>query len=94
MISKEEVEYVARLAHIELTDEEKEKFIKELGSIIEFVQKLNEIQTEEVQPMYHIAPIKNITREDKVEKSLAQEKVLEIAPAKERGHYKVQKIIV
>lgn len=94
MISKEEVEYVAWLAHIELTDEEKEKFIKELCSIIEFVQKLNEIQTEEVQPMYHIAPIKNITREDKVEKSLAQEKVLEIAPAKERCHYKVPKIIV
>ena len=93
MIDRKEVEYVAKLAHIELSEDEKEKFAKELGSIIDFVQKLNELDTNKVLPTYHIVPLKNVMREDKIEESLPQDKALKIAPSKENGHYKVPKII-
>ena len=93
MINKEEVEYVAKLAHIELTEEEKEKFAKELDSIIGFVQKLNELNTDKVMPTYHIVPLKNVMRKDIIGESLPGEKVLNIAPSRESGHYKVPKII-
>ncbi|MDH5174007.1 MAG: Asp-tRNA(Asn)/Glu-tRNA(Gln) amidotransferase subunit GatC, partial [Elusimicrobiota bacterium] len=53
MITKNEVEYVARLARLKLTEEEKEKYTKQLGDILKYIDKLNELNTEKVEPTSH-----------------------------------------
>ena len=66
MLSKSEVQKIASLARIEITDEEAEKYSKELSDILGFVEKLNEADTENVEPIAHITGAENITREDKI----------------------------
>lgn len=66
MLSKKEVQKIASLARIEITNEEAEKYSKELSDILGFVEKLNEADTENVEPIAHITGAKNITREDKI----------------------------
>jgi aspartyl-tRNA(Asn)/glutamyl-tRNA(Gln) amidotransferase subunit C len=92
-ISRKEVEYVARLARLELSEEEKEKFTEQLSQILTYIDKLNELNTEKVRPTSHVLPLTNVFREDKVKESLSQEAVLSGAPSKVKGHFKVPKII-
>jgi len=66
MLSKDQVQKIANLARIEITDEEAEKYLKELSDILGFVEKLNEADTEGIEPIAHITGAKNITREDKI----------------------------
>ncbi|MFH0929648.1 MAG: Asp-tRNA(Asn)/Glu-tRNA(Gln) amidotransferase subunit GatC [Candidatus Moraniibacteriota bacterium] len=66
MLSKSEVQKIASLARIEITDQEAEKYATELSDILGFVEKLNEADTDGVEPIVHITGAKNITREDKV----------------------------
>jgi len=68
MLSKSEVQKIASLARIEITDEEAEKYSKELSDILGFVEKLDEADTEGIEPIAHITGAKNVTREDKVVK--------------------------
>ena len=92
-ITKRDVEYVAKLARLRLSEKEKEKFTKQLDQILKYVDKLNELDTEKVKPTSHVLPLKNVFREDKIWKSLKIEKVLENAPEKVKGFFKVPKII-
>lgn len=92
-ISKKEVEYVARLARLELSEEEKEKFTEQLSQILSYINKLNELNTDKVKATSHVLPLSNIFREDKVKESLSQEATLSGAPSKAKGHFKVPKII-
>lgn len=92
-ISKKDVEYVAKLARLKLSEKEKEKFTKQLDQILKYVDKLNELDTEKVKPTSHVLPLKNVFREDKAGKSLKVEKVLENAPEKVKGFFKVPKVI-
>ena len=66
MLSKSEVQKIANLARIEITGEEAEKYSKELSDILVFVEKLNEADTEGVEPIAHITGAKNVIRDDKV----------------------------
>lgn len=66
MLSKQEVQRIAQLARIEITDEEAEKYSKELSDILGFVEKLNEADTDGVEPIAHITGAKNVVRQDKV----------------------------
>jgi aspartyl-tRNA(Asn)/glutamyl-tRNA(Gln) amidotransferase subunit C len=66
MLSKQEVQKIASLARIEITDEEAEKYSKELSDILGFVDKLNEVDTQGIEPIAHITGAKNVMREDKV----------------------------
>ncbi len=93
MITKEQVEYIARLARLELSEEEKEKYTKQLDQILEFVAKLNELNTEKVEPTSHAVKISNVFREDEVKPSFSQEEALSNAPEVEEGHFKVKKVI-
>ncbi len=93
MITKKEVEYVARLARLKLTEEEKEKYTKQLGDILKYIDKLNELDTEKVEPTSHVLGLSNVFREDKVEPSLPQEEILANAPEVEASHFKVKKVI-
>jgi aspartyl-tRNA(Asn)/glutamyl-tRNA(Gln) amidotransferase subunit C len=88
-----EIDHVALLARLELKDEEKELFSKQVGSIIKYVDKLNELDIDEVEPTAHVLPIKNVFREDELRDSLPREKALQNAPRKNDGFYRVPKII-
>ena len=88
-----EIDHVALLARLELKDEEKELFSKQVGSIIEYVDKLNELEIDDVEPTAHVLPIKNVFREDELRDSLPREKALQNAPRESDGFYRVPKII-
>ena len=88
-----EIDHVALLARLELKDEEKELFSKQVGSIIEYVDKLNELDIGDIEPTAHVLPIKNVFREDELRASLPREKALQNAPRESDGFYRVPKII-
>lgn len=94
-ISPKDVEHIAALARIELTPGEKNKFEKELSAILEFVKKLNEVDTAGVEPMTGGTNLENVTRADEqTEKSLQSEqaKLLAAAPEKKDGWVKVKAV--
>ena len=92
MITIKEVEHVAKLARLELTEEEKVKFSKQLGDVLEYAQQMNEIDTEGVEPMSHAIPIVNVMREDEVVHEFSREELMANAPLKEDGLFRVPKI--
>ncbi|ABY91847.1 aspartyl/glutamyl-tRNA(Asn/Gln) amidotransferase subunit C [Thermoanaerobacter thermohydrosulfuricus] len=92
-ISRSEVEHVAKLARLKFSQEEIEEFTVQLSKIIDYVNKLNELDTENVEPTAHIVPIHNVFREDEVKPSMDRDKILMNAPYKENGCFKVPKII-
>lgn len=59
-----DIEYVAKLARLELSREEKEKFSKQLADILQYVEKLNQLDTKDIQPTAHVIPVKNVWRDD------------------------------
>jgi aspartyl-tRNA(Asn)/glutamyl-tRNA(Gln) amidotransferase subunit C len=92
-ISRQEVEHVAKLARLELSDQEKEKLTDQLSNILTYVEKLNELDTKGIEPTSHVLDIRNVMRDDAVRPGLSQERALANAPEKAAGHYKVPKII-
>ena len=92
-ISRKDVEHIANLARIELTEEEKEKMEKELSVILDFVGKLNEADTSRIEPMTGGTELANITRQDKKEKPLGDaESLVGASPMKEKGFVKVRAV--
>ena len=81
-ITKKDVEYVAKLARLRLSEDEKEKFTRQLDQILKYVDKLDELDTGKVKPTSHVLSLKNVFREDRAGKSLAVDKALENAPEK------------
>ncbi len=92
-ISRAEVEHVAKLARLKLSEEELEKFTHQLGAILEYMDKLNELDTSEVEPTSHVLPLKNVFREDEVRVEEPRPDYLTIAPEASHGHFKVPKVI-
>ena len=92
-ISKEQVNYTANLARIELTEDELNILSRHLDDIIKFIDKLKDIDIKEVAPCGHVIPIRNVFREDKAHKSLDVKDALQNAPAKENNFFKVPKVI-
>lgn len=92
-ITEKEVEYVAKLARLELTEEEKQKMTRQLDSILAYMEKLNTLDTKDVEPTSHVLPLHNVWREDRTEPSFSQEDILANAPEKAEGFFKVKKVI-
>ena len=88
-----DVEHVARLARLALTEEEKEMFMRQLSSVLEYAQKISEVDTSEVEPTSHAIPLVNVYREDEVRPSLSSREATSGAPCKEEGAFKVPRII-
>ncbi len=88
-----DIEYVARLARLSLTESEKERFRKDLAEILAYVGKLNQIDTELIPPTSHVLSVQNVFRDDEVLPSLPKDVVLANAPQKKEGLFKVPKII-
>ncbi len=93
MIDKDEVRYIADLASLKLSEEEVEKFSKQLSDILDYVEKLDELDTEDIVPTAYTIPVKNVLREDKVEESLELDKVLQNAPEQKDNQFRVPKIM-
>lgn len=92
-ISKEDVEYVAELAKLILDEEAKERLTREMGEILSYMDKLNELDTEGIEPMMHVLDITNVFREDVVGESLSNEEALANAPASHDGYFTVPRIL-
>ncbi|MGD0279547.1 MAG: Asp-tRNA(Asn)/Glu-tRNA(Gln) amidotransferase subunit GatC [Smithella sp.] len=92
-ISSGEVEYVANLARLEVTDKEKEKFTAQLNDILLYIDKLNELDTKGVEPMSHAIAITNAFREDKILDSIGTENSLANAPDTRGEFFRVPKVI-
>ena len=90
---KMDIEKVARLARLELSEEERETFGNQMEQILTYMEQLNRLDTTGVEPTSHAIPIYNVFREDEVKPSIPQEGVLAIAPDEEDGHFKVTRII-
>ena len=90
---KLDVGHIAHLARLALSDPEKETFAAQLGDILSYVEKLNELDTSGIEPTSHVVTIGNVVREDKVSASLAQDEALMNAPDRAGDFYRVPKII-
>ncbi|MCX5698725.1 MAG: Asp-tRNA(Asn)/Glu-tRNA(Gln) amidotransferase subunit GatC [Candidatus Omnitrophica bacterium] len=92
-IDKETIKHVAHLARIELQANELEKLSGELDEILGFIDKLKDLDVEDVKPASYILPLSNVLREDEPQVSLSPQKALENAPSKKGNFFSVPKII-
>lgn len=92
-ISKKEVEHVALLARMKFSESQKEHFTTQMNSILEYMDKLKELDTSRVEPTFHAVAQRNVFREDAVLSSFPQELSLSNAPDGDRGFFRVPKII-
>lgn len=92
-ITLKDVEHVANLARLALTDAEKAQFTDQLNAILKYAEKLNELNTDNVEPTTHVLPITNVLRDDEKRESLPIEKVLLNAPDEEDGQIKVPAVL-
>jgi len=96
MLSKEKVKHIAKLARLGLTPGKMEKFRKELSSVLDYIEKLKEIDISKVKSNSHFIPIKNIMREDAIESQklkVKSQKLIGLAPETEKGYLKVKSIL-
>ncbi len=87
------MEYLEILSQISLTEEEKQETAGELKKILAYMEKLEELDTDGVEPMSHVFPVQNVFREDIVEREDQREALLENAPQKKEGQYLVPKTV-
>ena len=93
VISDETIEYVGILAKLSLSPQEKEEAKKDMSRMLDYIDRLNELDTSEVEPMSHIFPVNNVFREDVVENGDEHEKMLANAPKVKDGMYQVPKTV-
>lgn len=93
MISSQQVEYVAHLARLTISDQEKDKFTSQLNDILLYIDKLNELDTKGVEPMSHAIAVTNSFRQDEILDSIGTEKSLVNAPDARGEFFRVPKVI-
>ena len=92
-ISKEEIEHIASLARLYLSEEEKDLFGLQLSSILDYMEKLNELDTKDIEPTSHVLPLSNVMQDDIPSPSIPREDALLNAPDCTNKFYRVPKII-
>lgn len=92
-ITEEQVKKVAKLARLDLKDDEVKEFTAQLESILQYMEKMNQLDTENVEPLAHCLPITNCFREDVIKESLDFQKALANAPQSNGQFFKVPKIL-
>lgn len=93
IISDETIEYVGILAKLELSGEEKEQAKTDMGKMLDYIDKLNELDTDGVEPLSHVFPIDNVFREDVVTNGDMREEILKNAPAEKDGAFIVPRTV-
>lgn len=94
VITDETMDYVGILAKLELSEEEKERAKKDMEEMLDYIDKLNELDTAEVEPMSHVFPVSNVFREDIVTNGNGQEMTLANAPERNGDSLLVPKTII
>ncbi len=92
-VTLKEVEHIAELARLKFSKEELENFTHQLNQILEYMEKLNELDTKNIEPLSHPIEGNNIFREDKLKPSINREQALKNAPDRDDGFFKVPKVI-
>jgi len=92
-ISKTEVEHVAVLARLKLTPEEKAAYTGQLNAILEYMDKLNALDTAAVEPTAHTLPLRNVFRDDVARPGLSRDEALAGAPEASEGQFKVPRVV-
>jgi aspartyl-tRNA(Asn)/glutamyl-tRNA(Gln) amidotransferase subunit C len=92
-VTMKDVEHVANLARLEFSEEEKRTLMNQLNKILDYMEKLNELDTSNVEPLAQVNPLTNVFREDVVKPSQPVSEVLKNAPAKTDKFFKVPKVI-
>ena len=92
-VTVKDVDHVAALAHLKFSEEEREQLVDQLNAILAYMEKLNTLDTTGVDPTSHVLRLKNVFRSDEAGASLSQEEALRNAPASDRGHFTVPKVI-
>jgi aspartyl-tRNA(Asn)/glutamyl-tRNA(Gln) amidotransferase subunit C len=92
-IDIKQIEQIASLSRIKLTDDEKDIFREQLTDILGYIEKLNELDTDDVQPMAYATSIKNVFREDQQKSSFPRQEILELSPSSANGFFKVPKVL-
>ena len=93
IISDETIEYVGILAKLELSESEKEQAKKDMGDMLDYIDKLNELDTSSVEPMSHVFPLDNVFREDVVVNGDDSKTILKNAPEEKDGSFAVPKTV-
>lgn len=91
VIDDETIEYVSILAKLELSGEEREQAKTDMSRMLEYIDKLGELNTEDVEPMSHVFPVENVFREDVITNSDMREQLLSNAPEQKDGMFMVPK---
>lgn len=91
IINDETIEYVGILAKLELSAEEKEQAKSDMGRMLDYIDKLGELDTADVEPMSHVFPVENVFREDVVTNGDERERLLSNAPQEKDGMFVVPK---
>lgn len=93
IISDETIEYVGILSKLELSDQEKEQAKNDMGRMLDYIDKLNELDTSQTEPMSHVFPVHNIFREDVVTNGNQRDEILVHAPEQKDGQFQVPKTV-
>jgi aspartyl-tRNA(Asn)/glutamyl-tRNA(Gln) amidotransferase subunit C len=92
-VTIKDVEHIAALAKLEFTEAEKEKFTHQMNQILDYMNKLNSLDTSAVEPLSHVIELSNVFREDEVKPGVSTEEALRNAPEKNEQFFKVPKVI-
>jgi aspartyl-tRNA(Asn)/glutamyl-tRNA(Gln) amidotransferase subunit C len=92
MLDKEQVEHLAKLAKLEVTEEEKDKYTKQLSAVLVYFKHLNEVDTEKIEATDHITGLQDVTRPDEVHEAYSSEQVLAAVPEVEKRQVKVKAV--
>lgn len=92
-VTDETIAYVGILAKLELSPEETQQAKKDMNTMLEYMELLQDLDTEGVEPMSHVFPIQNVFREDVVENGDDREQILSNAPAQKEGSYQVPRTV-
>lgn len=92
-ITRQDIEHVATLARLVLSDEEKQLFTSQMGAILSYVETLNELSTDGIQPTAHAVPMANAFRPDQVSASIGHDRALANAPDKNETYFRVPPVI-
>lgn len=92
-VSIKDVEHIATLARLELREDEKEQYMRQLNDILKHIDKLNELDTKNIEPLSHVIELSNVFRDDVAKPSLPAEVALKNAPSRNEIFFKVPKVI-
>ncbi len=96
MITRKDLEHIGWLVRLELSEKDIEKYTSKLNSVLDYFSELDDVDTEGVEPTYHVLPLSNVFREDEVSKqegSLTQDEALSNAPKKQDGFFKAPRMV-